>query len=109
MAAELRCELCGCDLSVRAEWKMVSAGFNEDGTPRPRYSKRVRVKPQQAVLSFHLEGQWPRTEMERALGKRAQSFRSPMRFCQPCFSTANSRFLEALSVAVVKRMERGER
>lgn len=106
--ADLRCELCGIDLSVRAEWKMVSAGFNEDGTARPKYAKRVRVKPLQAVLSFHLEGQWPRDEWDRTLGKRAQSPREPMRFCQPCFSTANSRFLEALSVAVVKRMERGE-
>lgn len=105
MAAELRCELCGCDLSVRPEWKMV----NHPRGLGPKYAKRVRVKPLQAVLSFHLEGQWPRTEWERALGKHAQPHREPMRFCQPCFSTANSRFLEALSVAVVKRMERGER
>lgn len=100
-----RCELCDCDLSVRQEWRRV-VPLSANATP---YYKRVRVKPLQAVISFRLEGQWPRSEMERALGLKPQSFRAPIRFCQPCFSTANASFLEALSVAIVKRLEKGER
>lgn len=100
-----RCELCACDLSVALAVKMVKNGHAHG---RPPYPKRVRTKPLQAVISFHLEGQWPRTEYERAIGRHAQSPRAPMRFCARCFSTVNSSFLEALSVAVVKRLEKGE-